>query len=381
MTPNGALIIEGHIQGLSNVRALGEMGVPVYVADCTCCLAQYSRYCTKSFRCPPFLSEEFIPFLIYIGQSENLSNWLIMASNDHIVEQLSKHKEELIPYYSIVVPDYDDLINIVNKKKLSSIASAVGTHVPKYCSSHDLKAAQLLRYPVLIKGCTGLSFYKNIHKKAIVADSFSNLLNETKKIDTSVDYFIQEEIHNKEGIVISFTCFSIDGTIKSYWMGNKLREHPIRYGTATFAQSVYIPELVTEAKPLIAKLSYTGICEIEFMLDERDNQYKLIEINPRTWLWVGLAKSCGCNYAQMLYNYVNNIPTIFPDNYKTGYKWVNLLTDIPYAIKAITQKKLSPREYFKSFHGHIVHAVWCWSDILPGLILPFLSFHILRKRR
>ena len=48
----GAIVIEGHVQGLSNTRSLGELGIPVYVLDVSHCLAQYSKYCTKYFRCP-----------------------------------------------------------------------------------------------------------------------------------------------------------------------------------------------------------------------------------------------------------------------------------------------------------------------------------------
>lgn len=381
MTLNGALIIEGHIQGLSNVRALGEIGVPVYVVDCTRCLAQYSKYCTKSFRCPPFLSDEFIPFLIQLGQAEGLHKWLIMASNDHIVEQLSKHKEELAPYYTLVVPDYSNLTKILNKQTLAKTASLVGTHVPAFCNSKNIQFAQKFRFPVLVKGQEGLSFYKKLHKKAIVVDSYEKLLCITNNIDSSVNFFIQEEIYNSQNEVISFTCFSIEGSIKSFWMGVKLREHPIRFGTATFAQSVFKPEVLAEATPLIAAISYTGICEIEFMYDERDGHYKLIEINPRTWLWVGLAKECGCNYAQMLYNYANNLSTLYPNQYAIGYKWVNLITDIPFALNAIIKRKLTIREYLSSFKGHIVHAVWDWHDILPGLVLPVLMLHIYKHRK
>ena len=33
MTKKGAVIIEGHVQGLSNTRSLGEAGIPVIVAN------------------------------------------------------------------------------------------------------------------------------------------------------------------------------------------------------------------------------------------------------------------------------------------------------------------------------------------------------------
>ena len=35
----GAIVIEGHVQGLSNTRSLGELGIPVYVLDVSHCLA------------------------------------------------------------------------------------------------------------------------------------------------------------------------------------------------------------------------------------------------------------------------------------------------------------------------------------------------------
>ena len=69
---SGAIIIEGHVQGLSNVRSLGEVGIPVYVIDTAHCLAQHSKYCRKYFRCPDYRTEEFINFLIQLGKKECL---------------------------------------------------------------------------------------------------------------------------------------------------------------------------------------------------------------------------------------------------------------------------------------------------------------------
>ncbi len=43
----GAIVLEGHVQGLSNTRSLGELGIPVYVIDVVHCLAQHSRFCAK----------------------------------------------------------------------------------------------------------------------------------------------------------------------------------------------------------------------------------------------------------------------------------------------------------------------------------------------
>lgn len=379
----GAIVIEGHVQGLSNTRSLGELGIPVYVLDVSHCLAQHSKYCTKYFRCPDFKSKEFIQFLIELAQKENLQGWFLIGSNDHIVENLSLHAQELAPYYIMSVPSKEQLYQIIDKANLMQIASTCGTHIPRTCDLNTIEQTKDFTYPLLIKGREGLSFYKATHQKAVQVNDEAELLSKSKEISQlTSDVMIQELIpFDKQNRVVSFTCFAVNGEIKTYWMGQKLREHPIKYGTATMSESVLIPEVLEEAKPLVRTLNYTGICEIEFMRDLRDGYYKLIEINPRTWLWVRLAKECGIDYAKVMYKYANGIEQQYPESYQVGIKWRNAVTDFVFGWKAILQKHVTLAEYFKSLSGKCIHAIWSRKDLVPGLIFPILSFYIAKKRR
>lgn len=378
----GAIVIEGHVQGLSNTRALGELGIPVYVIDVVHCLAQHSKYCKKYFRCPAFNSPQFITFLIELAQREKLEGWFLIGSNDHIVENLSLHYEELKPYYTMCVPMKEQLYQIIDKERLMTIAKQCGTHIPATCNKEQIEKAQTMRYPLLIKGRLGLSFYKATHMKAIQADDYAALCREMEALKGQTeDIMIQELVpFDEANRVVSFTCFAIRGEIKAYWMGKKLREHPIQYGTATMAESILLPEIVEEAKPLVAALGYTGTCEIEFMYDNRDGVWKLIEINPRTWLWVGLAKECGIDYAKMMYRYVNGEAQEFPTSYKVGVKWRNSITDFVYSMMAIAKGRLTLGEYCRSFRGEMMHAIWSWKDLMPGIIFPFMLVYIAKKR-
>ncbi len=378
----GAIVIEGHVQGLSNTRALGELGIPVYVLDVVHCLAQHSKYCTRYFRCPPFHSEAFVPFLIDLAEKEHLQGWFLIGSNDHIVEQLSLHEEQLRPYYTMLVPDKTRLYDIINKARLLQVAVQCGTTIPATCYVDSIAQASDFRYPLLIKGCMGLSFYKATHCKAIQVDTPEELHRTLQSLPLTQDVMIQELIpFDRRYPVVSFTCFAVKGEIKTYWMGQKLREHPIKYGTATMSESVDIPEVLHEARPLVQALEYTGICEIEFMFDPRDKQYKLIEINPRTWLWVGLAKACGIDYAKIAYRYAQGIEQTYPTQYTTGVKWRNSITDFVFGMQAILRGHISLRDYLRSLHGPIVHAVWSWHDPMPGVMFPLMSFYIAKKRR
>ncbi len=66
----GAMLFEGHVQGLSNTRSLGEAGIPVFVVDTDNCIARYSKYCKKFFRCPEFIKNEFADFLIKLAKDQ-----------------------------------------------------------------------------------------------------------------------------------------------------------------------------------------------------------------------------------------------------------------------------------------------------------------------
>lgn len=70
----GAIIIEGHVQGLANTRALGKQGVPVIVLDRGDCVAAASKYCSSLYICPDYKSPQFIDFIIKLGREKNYMN-------------------------------------------------------------------------------------------------------------------------------------------------------------------------------------------------------------------------------------------------------------------------------------------------------------------
>ncbi|MEI6821270.1 MAG: hypothetical protein WCL51_05010 [Bacteroidota bacterium] len=383
---SGVIIIEGHVQGLSNTRSLGEMGIPVYVVDKSNCIARYSKYCQKFFICPDFIKEEFVEFLINLAINENIKDWLLIPSNDHAVFSISKNKERLLKYYKIVTPNIRILDKMYDKLRLLNIAIEHDVPIPvtfKFRSSKDC-INDNIKYPVLTKGRNGLTFFKIFRKKVILSSNIDELKSNLKFIEKYLsikDTFTQELIpFDGKNKTISFTAFCVSGEIKTYWMGIKIREHPIRFGTATLAESIYNNECYIQSIKLLKALDYTGICEVEYLLDPRDSKYKLIEINARTWLWVGLAKVCGIDYAKILYCYANNISYRYNENYKLNVKWFNIFTDLLISLKLFFKKQILLSQYLKSMKGKKVEAIFDKHDPLPFFILIVLIFYIAKKR-
>lgn len=386
MTKKGAVIIEGHVQGLSNTRSLGEAGIPIIVVDKDNCIARYSKYCSKFFYCPDFVTDQFANFLLTLAETENLQDWILIPSNDHAVYTLSKHKKRLEHYYKIITPDFETLLKIYDKSELLTVAEKRNIPYPvtQYFASPKDIVHEGLFFPVLTKGRNGLSFYKAMGRKAYLAASEQELRQQlyeiSKKINIS-ETFTQELIpFNGLNKTISFTAFCEDGEIKTYWMGIKLREHPIQFGTATLAESVYIEECHTQSVPLLKSLKYNGVCEVEYLMDPRSGKYKLIEINARTWLWVGLARECGIDYSKLIYNYFSNSGNTYKKEYKVGIKWINWFTDFPYALFAMFEGKLSFRKYLVSLKGNKVRAIYNSKDIKPAFAFFILLLSLLKKR-
>jgi D-aspartate ligase len=383
----GAIIIEGHVQGLSNTRSLGEIGIPIYVVDKTNCIARYSKYCKKFFLCPDFYKDEFAEFLINLAEKENIKDWILLPSNDHAVYTISKHKSILERYYKIITPGLDIIEKIYDKSKLLAIAERCQIPIPatQCLKSTEGKIGKKLAYPVITKGRHGLSFYKAVGKKALLAENEKELRSHLKLIDKKygIDHSLTQELIPFDGTnhTISFTSFCVNGEIKAYWMGEKLREHPQRFGTATFARSVYVEKCHHQSIPLLKELHYTGVCEVEYILDPRDKEYKLIEINARTWLWVGLAKACGVDFARIIYEYVYGMEIDYPINYETGICWINPITDTAYAVKDMFKGHLSPVNYIKSvLNGKKVNALFAKNDLQPGFVYLFNLFNYLKNR-
>lgn len=377
----GVIVIEGHVQGLANARALGKSGIPVIVVSEYNCLARYSRYCKKFFRCPDYLTENFIDFLVQLAISEKIKDWVLLPSNDHAVYNISSNIEKLKSHYKIISPEFAIFNTIYNKEQLIRLCCSSDIHVPDSWfpgDSEDILKSEY-KFPLLIKGKNGLTFYKNFRKKAFLANTAEDLKNIIKLITEKVtvsEVYLQNLLPFKNNKPVSFTSFSISGEIKAFWMGKKIREHPVNFGTATYIRSIYMPELIGKAEILIRKLNYTGVCEIEFMLDPRDNVYKLIEVNARTWLWVDAAIKSGINFPLMIYNYLNDIHIDYPKENESESEWMHYLTDIPFSLSGLVRGYYSPIELLQSYFRFPSPAVLNLTDILPSfaeiLLLPFL---------
>src|SRR5438477_5440391 len=115
----------------------------------------------------------------------------------------------------------------------------------------------------------------------------------------------------------------------------RVRQYPIDYGLgSSFVEAKSVPVLFELAEKLLLHMRVSGIVEVEFKYDERDQQYKLLDINVRPWGWHTLCIACGLDFPYMQYcatvGQEQQLAHITP---QYTYHWVRLLTDIPAGLQ------------------------------------------------
>lgn len=71
-------------------------------------------------------------------------------------------------------------------------------------------------------------------------------------------------------------------------------KYPQMGGTALWVKTDKLTNLVPQATAIAQALDCVGICEVSFLPDT-DDKYRLVELNPRPWLQVGLIEFSGFN--------------------------------------------------------------------------------------
>ncbi len=378
----GAIVIGGHFQGLGVVRALARHGVKVVVVDHQHCISRFSRYIYKFIFSPAVLKEDaFLDFMVDLHQIMQYDKWVLFPTDDETVFFLSKNKNLLERFYTVPTPEWDIVKFAYNKKFSYKLAESIDIPIPKTYYPNSLKECidMELEYPLIIKPAVMRDFFRITKKKVFCANNKEELINmyqKATKIINPSEILIQERIPDVANNLYSFCPLFKGKKVLASIVAKRWRQHPMDFGQAsTYAETVHIPELKEMGSRLLSAMDYYGLCEVEFIRDSRDGQYKFLEVNPRVWGWHTLALKAGVNLPYMLYQDISG-NLVHNGFYRQGVKWFRLTTDIPTVLTEIWKKRMNIKDYLHSLKGEKEYAVFSMKDPLPFIgelfLIPFL---------
>lgn len=382
----GVLLIGADFQALGVVRALHEVGIPVFLLEQERGIAWASRYVSRRTAKRDLLTDpDAVNWLLDLAKTENLEGWPIFCVDDDTVEFLAKNHEALSASYVLPVPAWSTTQKFFEKDQSSIVARQCDIPVPVEYPSSTLKEllASDVQYPVILKPTFKKNYYSETNDKAIFAPDEPTLIREFKAMNQLIDtsqILVQEFLVGGPRNLYSFATIFDGENVVSGMTGHRLRQHPMDFGHATtFAVSEDNPELEELATRFLRSLKYRGVAEVEFMFDERTQTYKFIEMNGRFWGWHGLTRAAGLNFPEALFKTMQGqeSPRVQP---KIGATWVRMLTDGPTVLREVVRRKMSPMILVQTFFSKSHDAVWSWKDPMPFLVECAIAPYLLWKK-
>src|SRR5262249_18402993 len=130
------------------------------------------------------------------------------------------------------------------------------------------------------------------------------------------------------------------------------------------------------AERFLKAVDYYGLVEIEFKQDPRDNRFKLLDVNARTWGFHTLGIPAGVDFPYLLFADQLGLD-IASSRGPAGIGVLLLITDPPAALAEVVHGRLSLTSYLGSLRRTRIESVFSAEDPLPSLaevcMLPYLA--------
>ena len=284
---------------------------------------------------------------------------LLIPSNDFYVRLINENKKYLASNYIYHTIPIKLLDRLLVKDKFYKDFKNSGLDFPKTyiynCKdkkSINKKDIKDFMYPIIIKPGDGVSYYK--HKfagqaKVYKVNTFEDLCNTIKTIIKSGyddNLVIQEFIPGGDDQLFDsiFYCDKNHKVKLVSFAQIGLQEHTSTgVGNCTLLVNGYnehgdYDKQIEKMKAFLEKQKYSGFAEFDLKYDERDQKYKVFEINPRQARSSYYLSACGYNLVKYL---VDDL--IFNKDFKyTIIKDKMVLSFVPMMVirKYVTNKDL-----------------------------------------
>ena len=379
----GAIVVGGDYQGLGIVRSLGRRNVPICVIDDEMSIARFSRYTTHAVTVPSLRDEKkTVDTILDLGRRLNLKGWVIYPTRDETVAALARYRPQLVEYFRVPTAPWDAIQWVWDKRNTYRLANELGIPVPRtWYVRHSSELEEIdAEPPFAIKPAIKEHFIYATKAKAWRANTRDQLRELFQRAAVQVgteEVMIQELIPGDGRQQFAYCAFFKKDRAVGSMVARRSRQHPPEFGRAsTYVETVERPLLETLSERFLQAINYYGLVELEYKLDPRDGQYKLLDVNGRTWGYHTLGLGAGVDFPYMLY--ADQIgESVESRRGRAGISWIRLITDVPTGVLEILGGRQNLWNYLASLKRSHVESVFSAEDPFPGLVelllIPYLS--------
>jgi D-aspartate ligase len=341
--------------------------------------------------------------------SRYIRSWRVIAETapvEEILETLRELSQELgrailVPVDdagSVFVDDHAAVLarDFLLPRQPDGLAAALSSKRGMYelCQAHDvptplsvfpesetdvLDHAEDAAFPIVLK-CINAGDAPPTAPRVTIAETRQELTDAYRLMETpgASNVMLQEYIPGTPETVWMFNgYFDAQSDCKVGFTGKKIRQSPPYTGATTLGICLPNPTVLETTVRFMKAIGYRGILDIGYRFDQRDGQYKLLDVNPRIGgtfrLFVGEG---GLDVLRALHLDLTARevpPTTSPD----GRRWLVEPLDLTSSLVYARRGDITLGEWVRSFRG-VREAAWFARDD-P---LPFLTLwpHLLRDQ-
>jgi predicted ATP-grasp superfamily ATP-dependent carboligase len=393
--PHAVVIGLDSLQGLQAARILARRHVPVIG------LAKDAKhYGVKTRVCQRIViadtdSDALIPVLESLGK-DLPQKAVLFPCEDMNVLLVSRHRDRLAPWYHVMLPAADVVETLMDKCRFHAFAQEHQLPIPATFLVHSAeeleRAISQLQFPCILKPSNSATpeWESKVYLSAFQAQD----ANELRAIYERYRHFagsflVQDWIVGPD--TNHYTCnvyFDHNAQPAVTFTTQKIRQWPPITGIASSRCECQNTVVVRETLRLFQAANYRGLGYLEMKRDDRSGKHLIIE--PNIGRPTGGSAIAEAGNVELLYTmYCDALGWPLPANRQQtfrGVKWIYWRRDLQSALYHWWRGELTLSEWWRSWRGPKVGALFSWRDPLPFLadvfnVLKALIFPKERRKR
>jgi predicted ATP-grasp superfamily ATP-dependent carboligase len=347
------LITDGEqLQTLGAVRALGREEVHVVVGSTArTALSFFSRYCADRvvYPSPRQHGEAFVEFIARTAREKGID--VVLPIGYYANVTCSRYQDELHRVVKLAVADYDAMTIASDKKRTMAFAKTVGVPTPRTYAG----PAEVRTFPVVVKATKGTGSVSYVNSAAELA-----AMDLTQAV-------IQDYI---PGSGFGFYGLFNRGDVRAVFMHRRIREFPVTGGASTAAAAFYDERLREMGIRLMNGLKWHGVAMVEVKRDQRDGEYRLMEINPKFWGSLDLSIAAGVNFPYLACRmaFDGDVKPVLDYNRDVKFRW-----PFPYDLLHVIARPAAVRPFLRDFFDPSMKTNLSLEDWAPTAYLTLMT--------
>ncbi|MBL8062708.1 MAG: hypothetical protein JNK32_06795 [Anaerolineales bacterium] len=370
----GAVVLASSYTALAVVRSLGRQGVPVWILDDRRSPTRFSRYVQRRFSLPAN-GDEQADLLISIAKEHGLEGWSLFPDGDKGASMIAKNYERLAAHYRLTTPTWDILQWAVDKKMTYQLADEVGAAYPRVFYPKTKEDVKLIdgKFPMIVKPIHhqgGDAFSNGRAWQARDIDELTQIYDEMTRIADPSVILIQEMIPSGPGTQYSYSALCVEGAVKAEVFAERIRLTPAKFGVSAYVESFDFIDIRMASQKWLEKIRYTGLVEIEYMLDKRDGVYKMLDVNTRPWGWIAMCAYTGVDFPYLMWT-LSQGGVVEEVRGRGGVGWSRTLFDLAAMFELVMSRSaISPFKFIGTL-WRAKHEMYIADDLRPAFMEIF----------